>query len=120
MTNGIRPARLSTHMRSSTARASATSRYISTRSASDSPRLAPRCESLPLVTVIAAGQASCSSPGFLVLEIERLTVHGHGGLADDLREGRVGVGGAADLPGRRFELEAERGLGDQVGRVRPD
>ena len=30
------------------------------------------------------------------------------------------VGRAADLPGRRLELEAERRLGDEVGGVRPD
>ena len=30
------------------------------------------------------------------------------------------VGRAADLPRRRLELEGERRLGDEVGRVRPD
>src|SRR4029077_15630835 len=39
-------------------------------------------------------------------------------LADDLRQRRVGVGRAADLPRRRIELEGERRLRDEVGRVR--
>src|SRR4051794_37669481 len=53
-------------------------------------------------------------------EVDRPPVDGEGRLADDLRQRRMGVGGAADLPGRGLELEAERGLRDEVGRVWAD
>ena len=58
MTNGIRPARLRIHIRSSTARASATVRYMATRSASASPTEAASglvaASPLRSVTVIAS------------------------------------------------------------------
>src|SRR4029078_11466608 len=54
------------------------------------------------------------------LEVDRWSVAGHRSFPDDLRQGRVGVGRAADLPRRRVELEGQRRLRDEVRRVRTD
>src|SRR3990172_11799926 len=113
MTNGIRPARLRIHILSSTARARATLWYIARRSSSVRPTEAAR--SAPRLRVTAmAGRPPPRS------EVDRAAVDGHGRLADDLGERRVGVGRAPDLPGRRVEGEGERRLGDEVGGVRAD
>src|SRR5688572_9068492 len=132
MTNGMRPARLRIHMRSSSARASATKRYISTRSASVRPTEAARLPAtLPSAGALAASPSGASPLAASLLvtaivvdgppsEVDGPAVHGHRRLPDDLGEGRVGVGGAADLPGGRVELEGERRLGDEVRRVWPD
>src|SRR5688500_43149 len=133
MTNGMRPARLRIHMRSSSARASATKRYISTRSASVRPTEAARLPAVLLSTgSLVAASSSAGSPlaaslwgTAIVVEGppsagDGAAVHRDRGLADDVGEGRVGVGRAADLPGGRVELEGERGLGDEVRRVRSD
>src|SRR5258706_8735189 len=53
-------------------------------------------------------------------EVDRATVDRERGLADDLAQGRVGVGRTSDLPWRGVELEGEARLGDEVRRVRPD
>src|SRR5215210_8094117 len=115
MTNGIRPARLRTHIRSSSARVSATSRYIATRSSFDRPTDAPSW--VTFLSLTAIGWLLPPSSGS---EVDRAAVDRHRGLADDLRERRMGVGCAADLPRRRVELERERRLCDEIGRVRPD
>src|SRR5688572_13486388 len=133
MTNGMRPARLRIHMRSSSARASATKRYISTRSASVRPTEAARLPAV-LRSAESLGPASPSAGSPLAAsllvtaivvdgppsEVDGAAVHRHRRLADDLGEGRVGVGRAADLPGSRVELEGERRLGDEVRGVRSD
>src|SRR5438132_11159132 len=141
MTNGIRPARLRTHIRSSTARARATIRYIATRSSSLSPSDSPgwleragvelgrlallRCVtaigSTGLLWLVSSAYSLRAGPPTSARgsEVDRSTVDGEGGLAEHLRERRVGVCRAADLPRRRLEGEGERGLGDEVGRVRP-
>src|SRR5690349_14292837 len=122
MTKGIRPARLRIHIRSSIARARATSRYISTRSASLRPTDAasglaaglvadsPRVTAIALVRLLRVGRS----------EVDGAAVDGHRRLADDLGQGRVRVRRGADLPGGRIERERQRGLRDQVRRVRPD
>src|SRR4051812_48355475 len=115
MTNGSRRARLRPHIRSSSARVSATSRYISTRSSFDSPTDFPSW--VTFLSLTAIGWLLPPSTGS---EVDRATVDRHGGLADDLRERRVGVRRATDLPRRRVELERERRLRDEVRRVRPD
>src|SRR5439155_9954076 len=53
-------------------------------------------------------------------EVDRPPIDRQRGLSEDLRQRRVGVRGAADLPRRRLELECDRGLGDQVRCVRAD
>src|SRR3954454_6722522 len=109
MTNGIRPARLRTHIRSSTARASATRRYIARRSSSVRPAAAPSgCACRP-VTVIASRS-----------EIDASSVDRERRLAHDLGERRGRVRRPADLPGRRLQLEGDRRLGDEVRGVRAD
>src|SRR3954471_17421544 len=118
ITNGARPARFRTHIRSSTARASATVRYMARRSSSVRPADAARGLVAVLrpspVTVIA----SSASPDRL--PVDRPPVDRHRGLAHDLRERRVRVGREADLPRRRLERERERALRDQVRRMRAD
>src|SRR6478672_1668665 len=126
ITNGIRPARLRIHIRSSTARASATSRYISTRSASVSPTDAASAEASPVTAIGALGlratplvAAPVSATPF-ASEVDRPSVDGHRGLAHDLGERRMRVGRETDLPRGRLQREPETGLGDEVGGVRPD
>src|SRR3954470_2030280 len=119
MTNGIRPARFSTHIRSSTARARATRRYISRRSSGVRPRSAPSVGS----GGVAAPGSECVTATALSVdrsEVDRPTVDGHRRLAEDLGEGRMGVGRSADLPRNRLELESDGRLGNQVCRVRTD
>src|SRR3954453_11747976 len=115
----MRPARLRIHIRSSAARASATSRYISRRSAGVRPRSAPSVGS----GGVAAPGSECVTAISLAArgsEVDRAAVDRHRRLAEDLRERRVGVRRAADLPGNRLELERHGGFRDQVRRVRAD
>src|SRR5512141_2327790 len=107
MTNGILPARLRIHMRSSTARATAISRYISTRSSRDRPRSAPSSLSALGAALVVMGSES--------LEVDRLAVDGEGGLAQCLRQGGVRVDGRPDLPRGRLEQHGHTGLADEVG-----
>ena len=53
-------------------------------------------------------------------EVDRPTVDRHGRLAEDLGQGRVGMGRIRRSPRRRVEVEGDGRLGDEVGRVRPD
>src|SRR4029079_15967893 len=100
ITNGIRPARLRTHIHSSTARARATRRYTSGSAWVCRPRSAPRAdEAVPLVRTAIRGPPS---------EVDRAAVDRHRRLAEDLREGRVGVRRSAELPGHRLELQGDR------------
>src|SRR5258706_13482699 len=112
MTNGIRPARFRTHIRSSIARASATVLYIRTRSSSVRPTDRASSDSFDVLVAITRPRWPS--------EVDRPAVDSEGRLADDLAQGRMGVGRAADLPRRRLELEREGRLGDEVRRVRPD
>src|SRR5919198_1458403 len=111
MTNGIRPARLSTHIRSSSARVRATTRYISISSSSDRPTNPPRCVIFRSVTAIDPLDPSLAGSS----EVDRASVDRHRRLAENLRQGRVRVRRRADLPWRRLELEGERCLGYEVG-----
>src|SRR4051812_17807399 len=135
ITNGIRPDRLRIHIRSSTARESATRRYIAMRSASarptDAPRptaeLSPVCDPGFCVTVIWSSasrrRGACRlppAPATAASEVDRPAVHGKRRLAEHLGERRMRMGRAADLPRRGLELEGDRRLGDEVGRVRAD
>src|SRR3970282_2018522 len=109
MTTGIRPARLRIHIRSSTARARATFWYIARRSALVRPTEAARSEVPDFERVLRVTVMSGRPPPRS--EVDRAAVDGHGRLADDFGERRVGVRGPADLPGRRVEGEGERRLG---------
>src|SRR5437868_1046484 len=142
MTNGIRPARLRIYICSLTVWVRVIIWYIVTRlsllSPSDSPgwleRAGVELGRLALLRCVTAIGSTCllwlvssayslrAGPPTSVRgsEVDRSTVDGEGGLAEHLRERRVGVCRAADLPRRRLEGEGERGLGDEVGRVRPD
>src|SRR5712671_4379895 len=117
MTNGIRPARLRIHIRSSTARARATWRYMSRSSSSDSPTASPRWLAWPTLPDRGVTAIWSSVAGS---EVDRSAVNGHRRLAEDLRERRVGMRGAADLPRRGLELERNRRLGDEIRGMRPD
>src|SRR4029079_14182196 len=97
-----------THIRSSRARAKATSRYIATRSSSARPTLVARLEWGDLV------------PAIVRSEVDRASVDGHRRLADHLGERRMGVCRLPDLPWRRVEQEGERRFGYQIRRVRAD
>ena len=54
------------------------------------------------------------------LEVNRQPVDAFGGLHDGLGDGRVRVDDAAQLFGRRFEVERDDGLVDYLCRVRAD
>src|SRR4051794_30293884 len=135
ITNGIRPDRLRIHIRSSTARERATRRYIAMRSASPRPTDAasptaapsPVCDPGFCVTAIWSSasrrRGACRLPPASTTaasEVDRPAVHGKRRLAEHLRERRMRMRRAADLPRRRLELEGDRRLGDEVGRMRAD
>src|SRR5215212_12038434 len=86
ITNGILPARLRIHIRSSTARVIAISRYISTRSSAARPRSAPSAGAV-LVAIFLPGR----------LEVDRLAVDGERRLAERLGQRWMRVDGRADL-----------------------
>ena len=54
------------------------------------------------------------------LEVDSQSVDAFGGLHDGLGDGRVRVDDAPQLFGRRFEVEGDDGLVDDLGRVRAD
>src|SRR5688500_5341808 len=102
-------------MRSSSARVRATSRYISTRSASLSPTVEPSLETVRSLTALRSGDRLAWGS-----EVERPPVDGHRGLAEHLGQRGMGMRRGADLPGRRLEREGERRLGNEVGDVGAD
>src|SRR3954447_25648828 len=135
ITNGIRPDRLRIHIRSSTARERATRRYIAMRSASPrptdaaSPTAEPRPVCAPGFCVTAIWSSASRRRGACRLppasaraasEVDRPAVHGERRFAEHLRERRMRMRRAADLPRRRLQLEGDQRLGDEIGRVRTD
>ena len=115
ITNGIRPARLRIHIRSSTARARATMPVHREEVG------VGQADRRGKVRAALAGHRHGWTPRAAAPQklIERpSTAMAASPTTSDER--RVGVGRAADLPGRRVEGEGERRLGDEVGGVRAD
>src|SRR5215213_2070242 len=114
ITNGILPARFSTHIRSSTARVTAISRYISSRSSRERPRSAPSAVAL------SAALDGVRVAAIVLLKVDRLAVDCEGGFVECLRECWVRMNGGPYFPGRRLEQHRHTGLADQVGHVWSD